>query len=195
MDDKKGVHLNAWKPVIYLYPEVETEVRVKLNFAGKLDFTYPPAANAWTVTAQPDGTLQTADGRKYSYLFWEGPFDENTWDISEGYCVGRVDVVSFLEEKLPWFGLNEREMEDFITFWAPKMQQNPFNWIHFSTQEYTDRANLCIEPEPDALIRVFMVYSPLEVAVKGTGQDLPKLERKGFTVVEWGGTELPLPEN
>lgn len=71
-------HLNdqgemmAGKPVIYLYPEKTTNVEVKLNFNGELIATYPTYDNGWSVIARPDGTLiNTADGREYSYLFWE----------------------------------------------------------------------------------------------------------------------------
>ena len=45
------------KPVIYLYPEEEMEVTVKLDFDGTLTSTYPAYEDGWTMTAQPDGTL------------------------------------------------------------------------------------------------------------------------------------------
>ncbi|MBQ8827031.1 MAG: hypothetical protein IJ007_08060, partial [Oscillospiraceae bacterium] len=58
------------KPVIYLYPEKETEVSVKVNLKdGELTCTYPDHGDGWNVTAYPDGTLiNSADGREYSYL-------------------------------------------------------------------------------------------------------------------------------
>ena len=51
------------KPVIYLYPEKETEVTVKLNYAGELTCTYPAYNDGWKVSASPDGTLTDADGQ------------------------------------------------------------------------------------------------------------------------------------
>ena len=45
------------KPVIYLYPEEETDVTVQLDFNGTLTTTYPAYNGGWTITAQPDGTL------------------------------------------------------------------------------------------------------------------------------------------
>ena len=45
------------KPVIYLYPEEETRVTVKLDYNGQLTCTYPAYEKGWTVTASPDGTL------------------------------------------------------------------------------------------------------------------------------------------
>jgi hypothetical protein len=51
------------KPVIYLYPQETTEIRVKLDYDGILTCTYPRYENGWTVTAQPDGTLTDAFGQ------------------------------------------------------------------------------------------------------------------------------------
>ena len=39
------------KPVLYLYPEEETEVTVTLDFDGTLTSTYPDYGDGWTVTA------------------------------------------------------------------------------------------------------------------------------------------------
>ena len=63
------------KPVIYLYPETETEVNVQLGFDGELTCTYPAYRDGWTVTAQPDGTLTDEGGQTYNYLYWEGVSD------------------------------------------------------------------------------------------------------------------------
>ena len=60
------------KPVIYLYPEDETEVTVRLDYDGTLTCTYPAYEDGWTVTAAPDGTLRDESGQTYSYLYWEG---------------------------------------------------------------------------------------------------------------------------
>ena len=54
------------KPVIYLYPEEETAVTVKLDYAGALTCTYPAYGNGWAVTACPDGTLTDDAGQTYS---------------------------------------------------------------------------------------------------------------------------------
>ena len=61
------------KPVLYLYPEKETEVNVRLDYDGELTCTYPAyGENGWTVTAAPDGTLRDKAGQTYNYLYWEG---------------------------------------------------------------------------------------------------------------------------
>ena len=50
------------KPVIYLYPEQETDVRVTLDLAGELTCAYPAYGDGWNVHAAPDGTLTDEDG-------------------------------------------------------------------------------------------------------------------------------------
>ena len=71
------------KPVIYLYPEEETQVTVQLDYAGELTCTYPTYQDGWTVTASPDGTLTDNQGQTYNYLYWEGK-DNVEYDFSQG---------------------------------------------------------------------------------------------------------------
>lgn len=49
---------------------------------------------------------------------------------------------------------------------------------------------LNIEPKPDTLIRVLMEFKSSTKYVDLPEQTLLTPERKGFVVVEWGGTEL-----
>ena len=85
------------KPVIYLYPETETEVTVTLDYDGELTCVYPAmASGGWTVTAAPDGTLTDAAGQTYNYLYWEG-VSSVEYDFSQGFCVPGDDTAAFLE--------------------------------------------------------------------------------------------------
>ena len=47
-----------------------------------------------------------------------------------------------------------------------------------------------ISPKPDTIIRVLMEYKPLKKYIQIEEQKLCSSERNGFTVVEWGGTEI-----
>jgi len=87
-------------------------------------------------------------------------------------------------------GLTEDEMNEFIVYWLPRMEHNAYNLITFQGKAYTDTAKLDITPAPDSMLRVFMAYRPLEDSVDIEPQQLETFERKGFAVVEWGGTEL-----
>ena len=180
----------AAKPVIYLYPEEETEVTVKLDYDGELTCTYPAYENGWTVTAQPDGTLTDKAGQSYRYLYWEGR-SETAYDFSTGFCVAGEDTASFLEEALAALGLNRAEANEFIIYWLPRMEGNAYNLLRFQTDAYTGHARLTVTPQPDTVLRVFLTWRPLAAPADIPAQTLSAPSRQGFTLVEWGGTELP----
>lgn len=177
------------KPVIYLYPEKETEVSVRLDYDGELSCAYPTYDGSWTVTASPDGTLTGENGQSYNYLYWEGVSDIE-YDFSEGFCVAGENAAAFLEQALEKLGLNRREANEFIVYWLPKLEQSKYNLISFQTDVYTEHARLIVLPEPDSVLRVFMAWQSLDAPVDIQPQALPSFERNGFTVVEWGGAEV-----
>lgn len=180
----------AEKPVIYLYPEEKTRVSIALDFDGQLTSTYPAYEDGWTVDASPDGTLtDPATGRQYYCLFWEG-ISQTEYDFSTGFCVSGENTAAFLEKALSDLGLTEQEANEFIIYWLPKMEHNPYNLISFQTEAYTDSAALTIDPAPDTLIRVFMAWQGLDRPVGIEPQTLTPPDRTGFTVVEWGGAEV-----
>lgn len=177
------------KPVIYLYPEEETQVSVTLDYAGRLTCTYPAYENGWTVTAAPDGTLTDANGQSYNYLYWEG-MTGTEYDFSRGFCVAGEDTAAFLEEALARLGLTRREANEFIVYWLPLMETDTYNLISFQQEAYTSAAELTVTPAPDTLLRIFMAWQPLAAAVEVEPQELTAPERSGFVVVEWGGTKV-----
>jgi hypothetical protein len=183
------------KPVIYLYPEAKKDVSVIVNFKGDLTFTYPEYNNGWKVEADPNGML-IANKKSYRYLFWEGKSTEFFPKYNEkiGFLVASDTLIPFLENSLTAMGLNSIETQDFITFWAPKMMINPHNYVHFLMNENCDDyAELNISPKPDNVIRVFMIWKPeTKTTTNYKPQDFPKFSRKGFTVIEWGGSEILL---
>ena len=177
------------KPVVYLYPEEETQVTVQLDYAGELTCTYPAYNDGWTVIASPDGTLTDGEGQTYSYLYWEGK-DNVEYDFSQGFCVPGRDTAAFLEDTLATLGLNRREANEFIVYWLPHMEGNAYNLIAFQTSSYTDHARLTADPAPDTVLRVFMAWKPLDRSVELPPQTLAAPVRTGFTLVEWGGAEI-----
>ena len=177
------------KPVIYLYPEEETQVTVRLDYDGPLTTTYPAYESGWTVTAAPDGTLMDADGREYYCLFWEG-LSSWDYDFSQGFCVRGEDTAAFLEEALRDLGLTDREANEFLIYWLPKMEGSAYNLLSFQTEAYTGRARLTVSPQPDTVLRVFLAWKALEEPVDIEPQILTAPAREGFTLVEWGGCQV-----
>jgi|GEM_PF-1436348 len=176
------------KPVIYLYPESQLMVDLVIDPRVILTTTYPAYDQGWQVMAFPDGRLEYEE-RSYDYLYWEGLV---TYDqaIEEGFVVKKEDLTDFLEEKLDYMGLNYREANDFISYWLPDLQAYPYVKMRFLTEDYHDLVPMTIKPEPDSMIRVFMVFEGLEVHETIKEQVLTPGHRQGFTLVEWGGAEL-----
>ncbi|MDC7292343.1 MULTISPECIES: hypothetical protein [unclassified Butyrivibrio] len=179
------------KPVIYLYPEEDnTAVSVRLDYNGDLTELIPEfnAENVWNCTANKNGKI-TFEGKDYDYLFWEGA-PKWEYDFYSGFCIRGADTEAFLKEALPQLGLNESEAKEFMEFWVPQMQGNAYNMISFQGRTYNKNAKLTVTPEPDSIIRVFMAWYPTERFIKINPQYLSAPERKGFTVVEWGGNKV-----
>ena len=182
---------SEWKPIIYLYPEVDTQVSVKVNHPENFTVTYPKYNNEWKVLAKPDGTLIDENGRSYYSLYWESEQNKKNSIKEDGFIVKGKDTTKFLEEKLYILGLNEREANEFIIYWLPKLENNKYNYIRFQTMdEMNNNMKLTITPQPETLIRVRMEYKPLTKKIKVKEQKLQPVQRHGFTVVEWGGTNI-----
>ena len=178
----------SYKPLIYLYPEHEMNISVKLGKPELLTTTYPKYNNSWNVLALPDGSLYDSNNRYYYGLYWEG-LNNIEEKFNDGFVVSRDDTIKFLEEKLSILGLNEREANEFIMYWLPKLEENEYNLIRFADIDVINsEMPLDITPKPDTVIRVLMEYKPLDNKINIKEQTLTKVERNGFTVVEWGGT-------
>ena len=175
------------KPMIYLYPEEDINVNIKLGNPDKLTVSYPKYNDGWNVLAKKNGTL-ISGSREYYGLYWEG-VKKTKLDMSKGFVIKGEDTASFLEEKLAILGLNERETNEFIVYWLPKMEKNKYNFIRFSTREEIDNyMPIYFTPRPETFIRINMEFKPLSDILMIEEQILEKEYRKGFTVVEWGGT-------
>lgn len=189
---RSSSHAPIDKPVIYLYGYENEEVNVQIDFKDNAGFTctYPEyKEDGWTVSVRPDGHLVDKDGRVYRYLYWEGEgFDDP--DFSKGFCVRGEFTSSFLEVKLKEMGLNDDEINEFIIYWLPKMEDNEYNIISFQTDAYTDLAELNVDPLPDSMLRVYMAWYPSDHPVDIEPQTFTKAERTGRYVVEWGGSEF-----
>ncbi len=189
-DYSTDVHTD--KPIIYLYPQETTRITVKLGNPDKVTCSYPQYnGNGWDVIANPDGNLvDNKTGKNLYSLYWEGKGSAKI-NMSEGFIVKGKDVAKFLEEKLQILGLTEREMEEFIIYWLPKMENNKYNYIRFATlEEINEYMPLEFSKKPDTLIRVLMQFKKIEEPIEVKEQKLTPIIREGFIAVEWGGTEI-----
>ena len=193
------------KPAIYLYPENDHEqIQVKLSLYRtdmlsmwpEADYTYA-YEYYWNVHADKDGTIYDINDDQYSYIFWEAT-DHGIHDFSKGFCVAGEDTAAFLKETLAGIGLSSKEYNDFIGYWLPRMENNAYNLITFEGLEEGDAYNSFYGLEvtdgdgnaADSVLRVLMVWKPVDEYTDVEPQTFRGFERKGFTVVEWGGAEV-----
>jgi len=191
---KSGQQIMLEKPVIYLYPTEKTAIEIKLDLKGKLLTTFPKYDKNWDVIAEPNGQIfDKKTNRYYSSLFWDGTFDfpEDHYKYEDGFIVPKEKLTKFFIEKLGYIGLNNQETNDFIQYWLPLLERNKYNFIHFLVNEECDEiATLNVNPKPETTIRIYMEFYGLENFTEIKEQQLLKTERKGFTLVEWGGADF-----
>lgn len=180
------------KPIIYLYPNEETKVSVNLEYSNKITCSYPKYVDGWNVLAKPNGDLVDLKSNRNLYaLYYESENVSNFKVQQDGFIVKGEDTAQFLEEKLAILGLTERESEEFIVYWLPKLEKNKYNYIRFATMdEINKNMPLEINPSPDSVIRVLMTFKKLENPIDVKEQKLQTPNRTGFVAVEWGGTEI-----
>lgn len=176
------------KPVVYLYPQKDTRVSVKVGI-DKFTKTIPAYENGWKVLAHVGGTLTNlADGKNYPYLFWEGISNANVSALNS-WTLKKSEVSTLLPKALAGMGLSVSEAKDFMEFWGPRLAAVSNDYVEFSfvgNSVMNKIAPLTITPAPDSLIRVFMYYRGVDTA----GFSMPNYiapVRKEFTAVEWGG--------
>ena len=194
---KPVIKTTTRKPVIYLYPEKEMDISVQLDIdLTKHKFTtiYPKfnkENNTWNVHAKPNGDIQLNDknDKTYPYLYWEAD-SYLTEDMNEGFIINEENAESFLEEKLKILGLNDKESTDFITYWLPVLLKNKLSLCSFQSKKYFNEKKLIVTPKPDTMIRIFLCIKKIEAPINIKEQKLEKNERKGFTVIEWGGSNF-----
>jgi len=175
------------KPVIYLYPQQKTDIKVEVG--AKVTVSEPAYDTGWDVTAYPDGRIfNKKDSKTYPYLFWEGQGYGKYPRITEGFVVKRQDVEKTLRTHLSLLGLNSQESADFLEFWLPNMPNKPYlrlTW--FDTRQMNELAPLKLSVHPDTTIRIFLDAQGLDKPIDIQPQKLTHPERKGFTLIEWGG--------
>ena len=191
--DRPRMDFCVKKPVLYLYPEKEIDVEIKLNIKNS-DFTcvYPKFEDKneckWKVKANHNGEL-TISGKKYPYLFWEAN-SYNPQDLKEGFVVRAENAEEFLEEKLKILGLNDKESTDFITFWLPVLLKNKVSLCCFQTEQFFENFKYEITPKPNSFLRIFLSIKKIEKEINIKEQILKEFKREGFVAVEWGGTNI-----
>lgn len=196
----QGQRNHVRKPVIYCYSEKHQDVEIEIFPTGNLTFTYPKYEDGWSLSVEGNEIEDRKTGQKYPYLFWEGEMEGLQFFTHNEQLLGWViktdTVISFLENQLTLLGLNQTEQTDFITFWGPVLQKEKYAFVQFLVDdEYDLISTMNINPKPESLRRVYLLTTSVQQEGPGlpvVPQEFTFFERKGFTVVEWGGSEIKL---
>jgi hypothetical protein len=206
--DDTTVLLQAWwtphcKPAVYLYPQQKQLVNVKVFPKGELGYTDPlyNSKTGWTVEAHPDGTIYdsrfktesqaplTIHDKPFDYLYYESKIsDQVIQKPQQGWVVKQTELNQFFENTLPLLGLNEKEKTDFIEYWIKALPDSSYYFIGLMDKTQRDYLEaLEVTPTPDTSIRFSFYFEPLaQPKVVKTPQIITP-QRKGFTLVDWGG--------
>lgn len=174
---------DARKPAIYLYPVEDMTIKVEVDVNGFMHDDIPEYGNGWEVFVTREGIIENT----YDYLFYEALL----WRVDlpdRGWVIPYADLKTWLESKLPELGLNEKESEQFLEYWLAELPVANYYEIKLLEDGYLAKnMQLSILPQPDTKIRLLFHFKPLEEKRQLIEPVIITPERKGFTVVEWGG--------
>ena len=146
-----------------------------------------PSGGWKNVLAQPNGSL-SYKGQVYDSLYWEGYGQGLYPDVVSGTIVKSSDAAATIRTQLIQQGLNDREINDFLVFWQPKLPNHAYTRLTWLSKSQIDRlAPLTIQPTPQTTIRVFLDFEGINQPLDLPAQHFYTPKRTGFTLVEWGG--------
>lgn len=184
-DDECDSCIVVYKPNIYIYPKEQIELSVKISFpmGGKIVMSIPEYGNGWNVLVDTSGLINNT----YSYLFYEST-QPDVWQRNYGWTIRTEELESFFKTNLSDYGFNNREINDFIDYWIPRLKDYPVYSIYPQTKEIIDNViQLDLSKQYDSILRLFYV-------IKGHYQLQDKLIapaidifiRDGYVITEWG---------
>ena len=178
------------KPIIYFYPEEEMDLKVTYVEEERLLTTYPKYDNGWDMHLKEDGNFTIKGSNREYYALYFDEIGDFVWDWSEGFYVTKENAITILEEKMDYIGYTNREVDEFIMYWLPVLENNEKSLIYFEqTEERTEECPLEFSIAPTSLIRTLIHIKKVDEETPIKEQELRHYERTGFTVVEWGGVE------
>ncbi|KAK0184726.1 hypothetical protein F5146DRAFT_1073457 [Armillaria mellea] len=189
----------------------------------------------WNVNTHEDRSMtDMATGARVSYLFWEAEtnpglppsppssprlgrshldFDPLMAELTatNSIVLPTSKTALYLDKALTTLGLHVEARTSFITYWLPSILKHDYVALRFLPQaSYAHAAPLDVEPKPDVVTRVFMLFKRVcedeldewEGAASrasenvDTWKDVVGVDVDGmknealFRVLEWGGMEV-----
>ncbi len=175
----------VYKPNLYIYPKEKMDLSVKLLFpkGGKILISIPEYGAGWNVSVDTNGLINDS----CSYLFYEST-QPDIWQREYGWIIQADDLEAFFRQNMTDYGFKGREIDDFIDYWIPRLNEYPFYSIYPQTKTLIDDViELDFSKQPDNILRLFYV-------IKGHNQfqeqllapEIDGFSRDAYFVTEWG---------
>jgi hypothetical protein len=176
-------YFGVYKPAVYLYPNEDSQIQVKLKVNGFITNDIPKYNNGWDVFVKRGGLIEN----KYDYLFYEAKLRKLELP-DNGWIVSYDKLDNWFDTELIQLGLNEKEKNQFKEYWLNKLPKANYYEIRILEDSFLkDNMDLIVSPKPDTVIRLNLFFRAHKEEIDIKEPDIITPERKGFTVVEWGG--------
>jgi hypothetical protein len=175
-----------YKPNIYIYPQENIHLDVHIDFplGGKVVASIPDYKNGWDVSVASTGLIDN----KFTYLFYES-IQPNIWQTKSGWVVKKSDLKDFFKENMSLYGFAGQEIQDFIDYWIPRLNEHDYYSICPQTSNTINKAvQLRFSKEPERILRLYYMIKGRDNSSKNelVKPEMPGFERKGYFVTEWG---------
>jgi hypothetical protein len=178
--------VKAKKPAIYLYPEEDSQISVKVNINGKMIKDIPKYNEGWNVFVTKEGLIEN----QFDYLFYEAGLRKIEIP-KKGWIVKYEDLDSWFEINLEKLGLNKKEKLQFKEYWLNMLEKSNYYEIKLLSEEFLNKnMELIVVPNPDTKIRLNFLFKPIKESYEIENPKIVTPLREGFTLVEWGGIVL-----
>ena len=182
-DDECDTCNMVYKPNIYIYPNEQIDLSVKLSFpmGGKIVTSIPEYGTGWNIVVDTSGLINNT----YSFLFYEST-QPDVWQRNYGWIIQIDKLESFFRQNMTDYGFNEREINDFIEYWIPRLNDYPLYSIYPQTKSIIDDViQLDFSKQPENILRLFYVIKGQnQLQEKLTEPTIDSFVRKGYFVTE-----------
>lgn len=177
-------------PNLYLYPEVDTPVAVKLRLhpAQRVVASAPEYRGAWRGLAHPDGTFTTG-GQRAPFLFYEASLLAGQADAMQrqaGWCLGpELDGIEAMAELLGEYGFDARERADFVEAWHGTMPESASGYAVYPQLRVDHLVGIELSPALP-LHRLWLLVEDGAACIAEHEPLVQPFDRRGGHAVEWG---------
>lgn len=187
-DEERGCdscRVVVYKPNIYIYPNEPIALTVKLGFplGGEIVASVPEYGTGWNIQVDTSGLINNT----YSYLFYEST-QPDVWQGKYGWEIETGKLEAFFRQNLTDYGFKGKEIDDFIAYWIPRLNDYPMYLIYPQIKNIIDQViQLNFSKQPENMLRLFYVIKGQNhLSGKLTTPAIDEFKREGYFASEWG---------